>query len=258
MLQDSLLGQKDPFLLDANMSVADMVKNKMHLGHRYPQNFNTNFSGFVYEVKDDFVIIDLPSTYLYLKRAASYAALVARYGGVILFYAYSKKHEFICRKAAVNCSQFYYTGQWKSGMFLEPEKHLKCETLLVDGSLVKNPRIPDVIIIVGCGSYSFPNVRKDFLSTLSKNEIQEGILSPPAANLIKEANINFIPTIGLIDSDSDPYLVTYPVPGNDDNVCSVEYFLNTISLAIKHGVTILPAEDYERENITVPKSHSKH
>ncbi|KAF1743914.1 hypothetical protein MXB_4162, partial [Myxobolus squamalis] len=234
----NFLNQNDPFHVEEIINIDDMVKSKMHLGHKYPLNFNNDFKRFTYGVKNGFTVIDLAISYVYLKvhknrRAANYAALIARSGGVILFYSYTKRFELICQHAARSCDQYFYCGTWKTGTFVQPEKYLKPEMVIVDKAIKKSYRLPDLIIIVGLGSYSFPDMRKQFLSSLTDNEIKIGIFASPANDLLTDASIKFIPTIGLVDSDTNPNLVNFPVPGNDDNVSSVDYFYTTLSRAIK-------------------------
>lgn len=73
-------------------------------------------------------------------------------------------------------------------------------------------RLPDVVI---------------FLSTLTSNMEQH-----PA--IIETAKLT-IPTIGIVDSNSEPNYITFPVPGNDDSVQSVEFYLDAFCKAIQHG-----------------------
>jgi small subunit ribosomal protein S2 len=64
---------------------------------------------------------------------------------------------------------------------------------------------------------------------------------------VKEAKRMGVPTVGLIDTDSDPDTVDLPIPGNDDSIRSIELILSLLANSVLEGKAALPAEDRGRE-----------
>lgn len=104
-------------------------------------------------------------------------------------------------QTAINCGEYSHCRHWQIGTFTDSINFFGGVT-----------RLPDLLI---------------FLSTM--NNIFE---THPA---VKEAAKMMIPTIGVVDTNSDPRLITYPIPGNDDTAQSIAYFCKIFEQAIKIG-----------------------
>ena len=104
-------------------------------------------------------------------------------------------------KTAQNCGEYSHCREWTVGTFTDSIKFFDAVT-----------RLPDLLI---------------FLNTMGN--IFE---THPAVN---EAAKMMIPTIGVVDTNADPCLITYPVPGNDDSLHSLQYYCRLFEEAIKIG-----------------------
>lgn len=104
-------------------------------------------------------------------------------------------------KTAKNCVEYSHCREWRVGTFTDSVNFF--------GSVT---RLPDLLI---------------FLNT-KNNVFEQHPAIPEAAKLM-------IPTIGVVDTNCDPCLVSFPVPGNDDSVQSISYFCRIFEEAIKIG-----------------------
>lgn len=143
-------------------------------------------------------IIDLEQTAAHLQLALNFTAHVAYRKGIILFVGRNRQFSHLIESTARDCGEYAHTRYFKGG-------------LLTNAPLLLGPgvRLPDLII---------------FLSTLNN------VFEPHVA--VRDAAKMNIPTAGVVDTNCNPCLVTYPVPGNDDSPPSVQLFCRLFRAAV--------------------------
>lgn len=146
-------------------------------------------------------IIDLEQTAAHLQLALNFMAHVAYRGGIILFVGRSRQFSHLIETTARNCGEYAHTRYFKGG-------------LLTNAPLLLGPtvRLPDLII---------------FLHTLNN------VFEPHVA--VRDAAKMHIPTVGVVDTNCNPCLITYPVPGNDDSPPSVRLFCRLFQTAVSRA-----------------------
>lgn len=146
-------------------------------------------------------IIDLDQTVEHLQQALNFTAHIAYRGGIILFISRNRQFSHLVESTAKACGEYAHTRYWQGG-------------LLTNSNVQYGPgvRLPDLII---------------FLSTLN-NVFQQHV------GIRDAAKIN-IPTVGVVDSNCNPSLVTYPVPGNDDTPASMELYCRLFRMTINRA-----------------------
>ncbi|XP_034520647.1 28S ribosomal protein S2, mitochondrial isoform X2 [Ailuropoda melanoleuca] len=146
-------------------------------------------------------IIDLEQTATHLQLALNFTAHVAYRGGIILFVSRSRQFSHLIETTARSCGEYAHTRYFKGG-------------LLTNAPLLLGPmvRLPDLII---------------FLHTLNN------VFEPHVA--VRDAAKMHIPTVGVVDTNCNPCLITYPVPGNDDSPPSVRLFCRLFQTAINRA-----------------------
>ena len=177
-----------------------MILNRVHFGHRVG-SLNKHMSPYIYGIRSSQCIFDLNKTAKSLKLALNFAAHIAFRGGIILFFNRNSLNSHIVDENAKEINQSSHTRFWRGGVFTNANIQF--------GSVI---RLPDLCI---------------FMNT------QNNVLCQHSA--VKDAAKMGIPTIGIIDSNCDPSLVTYPIPGNDDTAISIEYYCNLFKEAIIRG-----------------------
>ena len=218
-------------------SYEDMVRSGMHFG-RKKSIFHPNMRPYIYTMKDTVYIIDLLKTEQGIKDAIEAMRKVIDAGGLILFIGLTAQSVDPVKQIAEDLKMPYVVNRWLGGTFtnfktvasrvkylekLEQEKvmggfdkYTKHERLKKDKEIKKLKekfdgvrlltRVPDMI----------------FVSSVKKSELP-----------IKEAKKGATKVVGIINTDSDPLKIDYPIPANDNARKSVELIINTIRDALK-------------------------
>lgn len=156
---------------------------------------------YIYGSRLGHIIFDLDKTAEYLRRALNVTAHIAYRGGLILFFMKQPQNAHFIEKAAFECGEFAHTRVWRGGIFTNSTKQFNAVT-----------RLPDLCI---------------FFNTLNTILMQH--------TAVRDAAKMAIATIGIVDSNCNPNLITYPVPGNDDSPVSIDLYCKLFTAAIKRG-----------------------
>ena len=151
--------------------------------------WNPLMKPYIYGTRAGMHILNLDKTAKHLRQALNVAAHIAYRRGVILFVNERSQFEGVIQRTARECGEYYVTN-WRGG------------TLTNSFMLLNTLRLPDLII---------------FTSVLRSK------------TAIKEAAMVCVPSIGIVDTDCDPNLIMYPVPGNDDTPSSVLFYCRLFS-----------------------------
>lgn len=189
-----------------------------HLG-RSTELFHHSFQPFVYGKYKGLHIIDLEKTSAYLKTASKVVQQVAENGGLVLFLGLKVGQLRSIKEAAERCNGYYVARKWIPGA--------------ITNSL-ENPKPRHEVDL-----QDLPTGRE--LNTDESNQVVKPdlivILNPENANVaIKEANQARIPTIGIVDSNVDPNLVTYPIPANSNSVRTTNLITGVLGRAGEAGL----------------------
>jgi len=196
----SPLEHDDYFDIKTLPTVEDLYKARVHFGHAQG-NRHEHMKPYLFGCRMGIDIIDLDQTLVHMQLALNFLAHMAYRRAVILFILQSSQHGHQVEKAARDCGEYSHTREWSSGLFTNAKF----------GEASSN-RYPDVCV---------------FLSTMS-GSYQE---HPAVAECAKVG----IATVGVVDSNVNPSIVTYPIPGNDDSTASITHYLDLFSRAITAG-----------------------
>ncbi|XP_042208448.1 28S ribosomal protein S2, mitochondrial-like isoform X2 [Homarus americanus] len=205
---DDMIGQQmknalkhpDYFKVAELFTVEDLFNARVHLGHR-EGSLDNHMKQFVFGSRLGHLIIDLDQTAVLLRDALNFTAHIAFRGGIILFVGRLPNHQFIIENTAKECGEYSHTRYWQGGVLTNSTIQFGCIT-----------RLPDLLI---------------FLHTMN-NVIYQHYAVRDAAKML-------IPTVGIVDTNCNPNLLTYPVPGNDDTTSSISLYCNVFKMAILRG-----------------------
>lgn len=195
-----MLKHVDYFKVHNLFTVADLFNARVHIGHK-EGSLDDRMKPYIYGKRMGHIIFDLDKTAKYLRTALNFAAHIAYRDGVILFVSRDPQNAYLIEETAQKCKEFAHTRYWRGGIFTNSLMQYKDVT-----------RLPDLCI---------------FLNTLSN------VLLPHVG--LKDAAKMLVPVIGICDSNCNPNMITYPVPGNDDSAASTEFFCNVFAEAIMRG-----------------------
>lgn len=169
---------------------------------------NEKMTPYIFGSRFDHIIFDLEQTAVHLRKALNISAHIAYRGGIILFASHYPQHCQMVEQTAIESKEYAQTRYWRRGLFTN-------STHLFGGTI----RLPDLVIVLN----SLNNV-------LNQHEI------------VSEAAKMNIPSIAIVDSNCDPTIVTYPIPGNDDTPSAVQLYLNLFKQAILKGKEVRQKE----------------
>ena len=222
--------------MEANFKLRDLLDAGMHLGHK-TNKWNPSMDQYIYGSQDNIHIIDLRKTVLLLNNALSFVENIAKSNGSILFIGTKSQASDIIKKHAIECEQFYVNKRWLGGMLtnwstisnslnslnsLNKQVEDKSLDLKKKEILQMNRQIEKIEKYLG-GLKDMGSVPQAiFIVDVNKDSIA-----------VNEANKLKIPVIAILDTNSSPNGIDYPIPGNDDSRKSIELISSLISSIIK-------------------------
>lgn len=230
----------------ATVTMKDMLDAGVHFGHQ-TQRWNPKMKPYVYTARGGIHIIDLQKTVVRANKAAEFVRSIAADGGRVIFVGTKKQAVEPVLEAAQKCGQFYVTKRWLGGMLTNFET--------VKASIDRLKRIDQM---KEKGEFNYfskkerARIEKEYLK-LSEylNGIRDMKDAPSAMFVVDlpkehiavaEAKRLGIPVVAIADTNSDPELIEYPIPGNDDAIRSIKLFANLVADAYLEG-----AKEYEQK-----------
>ncbi|HXV19203.1 MAG TPA: 30S ribosomal protein S2 [Candidatus Omnitrophota bacterium] len=219
--------------------IQSLLEAGVHFGHQ-TKKWNPKMKPFIFGEKNGVHIIDLEKTADHLTRACNFLREVASQGSPILFVGTKTQAQEIIRQEAQRCNMFFVSNRWLGGM-------------LTNYSTVRNSvrRYKQLIQMREDGTFEaltkkeIAEIEKE-ITKLEKNlaGVAEMTRLPGAVFIVdekkegiavKEANRLGIPVVAIVDTDSDPNAVQYPIPGNDDAIRSVKLLTSIVVDSILEG-----------------------
>jgi len=232
------------------VTVKDLLESGVHFGHQ-TRRWNPKMKKFIFTAKNGIYIIDLNKTLLSINRASQKIREVVESGGRILFVGTKKQAKEVIRNQANRSGQFFVTERWLGGMLtnfttikrnikryrdLEKMKEegffdrtTKKEASRLDKELARLEKF-----LAGIKDmYSLPSLL--FVVDTKKERIA-----------VAEANILNIPVIGILDTNSDPTNVDYPIAANDDAIKSISIITRALTDEIIESQNKVSSEEMEQ------------
>ena len=225
-----------------DFSMKELLEAGVHFGHQ-THRWNPKMKEFIYGEHNNIHIIDLSQTMGMLRNALTAVKEVTQSGGRILFVGTKRQASEIISENASQCAQYYVNHRWLGGTLTNWKTisntiaRLKSiqETLDDEGSagltkkeLLKLTRERDKLEL-SIGGIKNMGSLPDLIFII--DTVREQIA-------IKEAIKLNIPIAAIIDTNSDPEGITYPIPGNDDSTKSIKLYCDLISQAALDGISI--------------------
>lgn len=226
-----------------------------HFGHQ-TRRWNPKMKRFIFGDRDGIYIIDLEKTVHHLNEARDFVRDIAMKGGAVLFVGTKKQAQDVIKPEAERAGMPYINNRWMGGLLTNFQtvrksiaKMIKIEKMIEDGS-INNLTKKEVALLtkekdrlvrdLGGIRNMLENPKAIYVVDSKREEIA-----------IKEANRLHIPLVGLIDTNCDPDVIDYPIPGNDDALKSIRYITSVIADAIIEGRReFLDAENIKRKKDT--------
>jgi len=234
----------------ADTQLQDLLEAGVHFGHQRSR-WNPKMKRFIFAERNGIHIIDLKKTHNALLQAQAAAREVTLEGERVLFVCTKRQLRPIIEAEAARCGGFWVTERWLGGM-------------LTNYSTIKKQirRLKELERGLDEGAYDFYTKKEQLLLQREREKLDKylggvkdmgrlpGALfvvdSRKELIAVKEARKLTIPVIAIADTNSDPDVIDYPIPGNDDAIRSVSLIAGAVADAIEQARRELPADARRR------------
>ncbi|MDA9763971.1 MAG: 30S ribosomal protein S2 [Opitutales bacterium] len=243
-----------------NITVRDLFDAGVHFGHQ-TKRWNPKSKPYVFDHRQGISIMDLGKTFECLENASSFIEDTIAGGGNILMVGTKRQAQEVMREAAVATEMPFCVSRWLGGTLTnfstilksiaKYKKYLSMET---DGSLDKLPKKELAVV-----RREMSRMNRNFEGLLEMPELPDAIFIIDIKRediAVAEARRLGIPVIALVDTNSDPTLVDYPIPGNDDAVKSIRIIVETIMEALQNGMSKREANKTAQTFVAEPTMES--
>ncbi len=223
----------------ADEVIKQLLEAGVHFGHQ-TRRWNPKMKKFIFGQRSGIYIIDLEKTAECLSVAQEFVRKLANQGGRVLFIGTKKQAQVIVQESAEKCQMYYMRNRWPGGLMTNYETIRKSisrldtiEKMEKDGTAanLKKKEISEL-------SKEKAKLIKDFGGIREMKTLPDAvfIIDPKKEEIaVKEARRLRIPIIGLVDTNCDPDLVEYPIPGNDDALKSLRLICSMLSDSVLSG-----------------------
>jgi small subunit ribosomal protein S2 len=222
------------------VSLLELLKSGAHFGHT-TSRWNPKMKPYIFTVRSGIHILDLEKTKKALQKACEFAKNTASKGGLVLFVGTKRQTRDIVKNAATLCSMPYVTVRWLGGSFTNfrtiqktIRKLEKMESLKASGELESRYTKKERLLI----EREIEKLKKLFEGVANMRRLPEAIFVTDVkhdAIAVKEARMSKVKTIGVVDTNSDPTGLDFPIPCNDDATKAVELVCQLLAEAVNEG-----------------------
>ncbi|ELS5000400.1 30S ribosomal protein S2 [Campylobacter coli] len=238
------------------VSMRDLLECGVHFGHQ-TRRWNPKMKKFIFGERKGIYVIDLQKTLRYFRYTYNSVRDAAAEGKTILFVGTKKQAGGAIKEYAEKCGMPYVNHRWLGGMMTNfgtirqsIRKLEVIEKMEEDGSIKLLTKKEALMLtrkkeklLAYLGGIRYMKTQPDMIFVI--DTVKEKIA-------VQEANRLRIPVVAPLDTNCDPDLVTYPIPGNDDAIRSVQLFCQEMAEAINEGKALreqdgeaLPSEEKE-------------
>ena len=220
--------------------IQGLLEAGVHFGHQ-TRKWNPKMKAFIFGAKSGIHVIDLEKTAVRLEKACNFLREVAAKGAPILFVGTKPQARPVVEEAARRCGMFFVNHRWLGGMLTNYQtlrnsvrRYKALLRMKEDGkfNLITKKEIAEI-------EKEITKLEKNLLGVVEMAKLPGALFVIDAKRediAVKEANRLGIPVVAVVDTDSDPDLVQYPIPGNDDAIRSFKLLANAITESILEGL----------------------
>lgn len=230
----------------AIVAIRELLEAGVHFGHQ-TRRWDPKMKKFIFMERNGIYIIDLQKTAKEIERACHVVLEVAKKGAPVLFVGTKKQAKEVVREQAERCGMFYVVERWLGGTltnFQTIRQSIK--------------RLDDLDKMSADGTYDLLMKKEVLQLEKQRSKLQRilgGIRAMPRLPgllfvvdtkkehiAVAEANRLGIPVVAILDTNCNPDVIDYPIPGNDDAIRSITLITRVIGDAVLEGREGMEAE----------------
>lgn len=217
----------------ANVSIKELLEAGVHFGHE-TKRWNPKMKRYIYAERNGIFIIDLQKSMVELERTFKYVQDLAMRGATILYVGTKKQAQEIIQQEADRAGMPYVNQRWLGGMLTnfrtitaQVNRLTELETLFASEDIKERVKTEQVQL-----QHELERLQKNLGGFRKLRRLPDAIFvvdPTKEAIAVKEARKLGIPVIALADTDSDPDVCDYIVPGNDDAIRSIQLIVSRMT-----------------------------
>ena len=226
--------------MSLSINVKDLLDAGVHFGHQ-TKRWNPRSKPYVFDHRQGITIIDLGKTFTALEKAVAYLEETVANGGNVLLVGTKRQAQEIVREAASATNMPFCVDRWLGGTLTNYEtvkksiaKYKKYQQMDTAGELGKFSRKEESAI-----RREMARMQRNFAGIVDMGDLPSAMFVVDVSHeaiAVAEADRCGIPAVALVDTNSDPTTVKFPIPGNDDAVKSIRIIVDTVVAAIQSGL----------------------
>jgi len=219
--------------------IKQLLEAGVHFGHQ-TKRWNPKMKKFIFGSRSGIYIIDLEKTEECINKARDYLMDITSKGEFVLFVGTKKQAQEVVFAQAQRTGMYYVTERWPGGLltnFTTIKKSInrlkEIEKMREDGTFEKLTKKE----VAGLEK-ELAKLNKNFAGIVKMERMPKAMIvvdTKKEETAIREAKRLSIPVIGLIDSNSDPTMIAYPIPGNDDATKSISLVISLLADTVLEG-----------------------
>ncbi|MGD0920624.1 MAG: 30S ribosomal protein S2 [Terriglobia bacterium] len=242
----------------ANITMKEFLEAGVHFGHQ-TRRWNPKMKEYIYGERNGIYIIDLQKTLKLFKEAAKFISDLAGEGKIILFVGTKRQAQEAIAEEAARCAMYHVNHRWLGGLLTNNATIQKSIQRLKDlDEMSKDGRYD---LLTKKEVQRLERERKHLEQNLAGIKEMQGL--PDALFVVdsskediavKEARKLGIPVVAIVDTNCDPDVVDYVIPGNDDALRAIRLFTSRIADAVLEGKDAALQKQLEAEKIAAEKA----
>jgi len=211
----------------------------VHFGHQ-TRRWNPKMKPYIFTERNGVYIVDLQKTVKGLEKAYDFLREVSKNGGSVLFVGTKKQAQETVREEALRCGQYYINHRWLGGLLTNFQTIKKRVTRMVE---LGSPEF-----LEGSTKWTKKEIagfekeraklEKFLLGIKEMRDVPDAlvVVDPKREDIaVLEARKLGIPITGIVDTNCDPDLIDYPIPGNDDAIRAIKLIVGLLASAVIEG-----------------------
>ncbi len=220
----------------AQLSMKELLESGVHFGHQ-TRRWNPKMKRYIYGARNGIYILDLHQTIKLFEEALDFVKKIAENGGTVLFVGTKKQAQSAVKEAAQRSGQYYIAERWLGGTLTNwktiqgrVQRLKELDRMEIEGYLERLPKKEKLKRLEERAQLS------RFLEGIRNMQEMPSIMFVVDLNkediAVKEARKLGIPIVAIVDTNCDPDVVDYVIPGNDDAIRAIRLVTGKIAEAI--------------------------
>jgi small subunit ribosomal protein S2 len=228
----------------AEVSMKQLLEAGVHFGHQ-TSRWNPKMKPYIFGARNGIYIIDLQRTVKLFETAYAFVRTLAASGGSLLFVGTKKQAQDAIREEAERSSMYYVNNRWLGGTLTNfqtikasIDRLKKCEETLEDPAMADALTKKEMLGISRERDKLLTSLGG--IKTMRKLPDALFVIDPKKEEIaVREANKLRIPVVAVVDTNCDPDVIDYKIPGNDDAIRAIRLFCASMADAVLEGKTQL-------------------